>query len=243
MNPTIQNIFQQINELRTIIANQDKKLELKFPQQQLAGVIKWPGLVPFPFVKDLVLNPSDGDPTSFGAAVVESVATYQIDVDRPVYLKRITAGLMRTLTVDRGEQEDPLVFRHYAPLSSDNPEALCRRLFINTIEEPDELLTCYPISLDFMWQMFLDAEEKKITPDWVPSQLLNGDRKEYGYLLTCEYELKRGETLTLTAIPLYAIQQVNPAITVQYELHMQLHMYKMLYSSETIMNAQAQAMR
>lgn len=240
MNPTVNEIFRQLAEQKEAILNlQSAKQREPRPEGDHPGCVRFPQMRPVPFINNMILVPLSGNSSSFGQTIEEATVQYSIDVDNPVYLDRITAGLKRTVSFSEG-REDPLVFTHWAPLSSDSLEALCRRYFADTISgQVDILRVCYPISLDFSWSLFVGQEEKKLTSDYLPSTLLFGDNKYRGFKFEVPYLLKKSEALTVKAVPLRTIQSDDQDVEVTFELHFQLHLTKMIPDAEKIIAAQA----
>jgi len=215
MNPTLQHIFDQLNQLKT--ANQQQQAQIaalltqakkqRYPQEWIAACVLYPDLIPFPFSVDLQATPKTNG-AKFAVSVEEAIATYKADVDTPLFLIRLTASLQKV------EGRDFLnIFR---PLAMDRFQTL----------------TGSEAHADFLWSAEYQSKAP-FTSVWMPSTLLNGDH-EQGWIFPCAYELKKGETLTLKALPLKACAEGDG-----YDLNFQIHLVKMIPDVSKIIRQQA----
>jgi hypothetical protein len=246
MNNYQQHIFGQLNDLAAKNAAMQQQIEtfkaqlqaaiakgakISFPSQWKAGVIAYPGYMPFPFIQEIEFKSKSGAP--FGRSVEISVGSIKIDIDLPVYLERFTASLIKTHGEVPGEPdpiEDPGL-GYFLPLSFRgwriNP------FFVDGIGNniPLQRYLC-----DFYWRAYFEKKQKNITNDFLPSTVLDGDEQQ-GFKFDCEYPVKRGETLTIEAQPVKAI----PNSTDGFKVTFNAHFIKMLLDPSKIAKAQAEA--
>jgi len=236
MNSALQEIFRQLNEQREaiqalqaenkgLIAANQQGGKQRFPSQWKAGIIQYPGCFAFPMSVEIEMQ-SKGN-TPFGTAVEESTGSMKFDISDPCYLTNITASLVKT---NGTIGEDPAIpdpgIGYFRPLSMD----CCSPL------SPVEGQPAYHYFCDFEFQLWLDAKQLVITYGWLPSTLLQTDRKK-GFILPIEYKVKHNETLHVKAQPLRAVQKIGDG----FNLKFQAHFYKMLPSPKKIIDAMNQA--
>lgn len=246
MNNTIQNLFGQVNALTAQLQKQEQHIialntalqakgaRLRWPAQQRAGVIDYPGYMPFPFIQEIEMNSKSK--TSFGKAVELSVGSIKIDIDLPVYLERLTASLVKIEgQVSDGEEPPGLIadpgLQYYLPLSFRTWRFFPAFIDGAGVEVPLQRYLC-----DFQWRAYFEKKQKNITNDWLHSSVLDGD-EQGGYRFDCEYPLKRGETLTIEAQPLKAIANDTDG----FKLVFYAHMIKMLLDPAKIAQAREEA--
>lgn len=204
-NPTIQNIFQQINELRSLIGQSPKSIRLAFPEYQFPGKIKYPGLKPFIYYKQITMKGEGANPGYFGESSNTFHGEYKPDDSDPTYLQRIFSSL-RTAKGGEGSHLD-----RFRPLALDG------QFVITGTEE----------TTDFLWRFLQDQTVRNVVPDWLPSTLLQNDHKD-GFRLIQPWELKRGETIKFEAQPLYAQPQLG------WDLKFYLELVKMVPDQATV---------
>lgn len=204
--------MQIIDVIKQRVVDLYDRTSLRFPEQWLPGNIKYQDrLYAFPYIKDLKLTTDSG--ANFAVAVEEARATMKMNQDTPIYLTKITASLS---SMENYEIIAPDRARQYRPLASN-------RGFFGTTRPPN-----------FKWQCYLGDEESKITSEWSPSMLLNG-QDEVGYKLDSVLEIKRGQTLTVKALPIEIMTHASDYYLP--ELHFQLHFIKYFADVKQVLQA------
>lgn len=211
MNAAMQNLFNQLNEQREAIQRLSGEVSalragagglaarlLQFPEIYWPGVIKYPDCKPWNMIFEIEMESKSGEP--FGVAVEESVGTSKFDIDDPVYLVALRAAMYKSHgTIGQG-LPDPGI-GYWRPLSMDccNPGTP-----LGFTQEP---AVPVPVNYfcDFEWKAHFDTKQRIITYEWAPSTFLQTDNKR-GYVLPIQQEMKKNETLTITAQPLRAVQ-------------------------------------
>lgn len=215
-------------QLQSAIANGAK---ISFPSQWRAGIIDYPGYMPFPFIQEIELSSKSKAP--FGRSIELSVGSIKIDIDLPVYLERLTAHLVKTegeVPGDPDPIEDPGL-GYFLP-----PSFRGWRIFPFFTDGLGANIPIQRYLCDFYWRAYFEKKQKNITNDFLPSTVLDGD-EQGGFKFDCEYPVKRGETLTIEAQPVKAIANSTDGFKVVFNAHF----IKMLLDPTKIAKAQAEA--
>lgn len=220
-NPILDQIFAGMMAQQTLLQQQVAALqqsvipgspgskanptEVMIPQQFRAGVIKYPGKDPFPYLYTVEME-VDEQGTAWGETLAE--ATGQISVDRSAetFITRFSAYQYQ---YEHAEQDPPpYALGYLRPLSS--------------------VRSCKPVGddceslMDFLWQVTYGDEDVAMQKNWLPSSLMDGDH-QHGYKLPTEKEITQYETFQISARPLRAAGQGN-----KWKLFFVVHCYKML---------------
>jgi hypothetical protein len=209
-SPAIDNIFQQLNDLkRQIAVAKAKPPPLQLPEYiTTPGDIKYPMKKPVPFYKTILMKPQEGN-TFFGLNTNTYYGEYQVSDQDPTYLVRISASL-------------ELMSGEGAPIGA------YRMLSPNMIQD----LTNAEFWLKgFKWRFLQDETVRNIVPGWLPStELVGWNRDRPGLVLPVQWEMKKGEALNFQA-------KSNAAQDYGFDLRFHLECIKMLDDANAIVEA------
>jgi hypothetical protein len=202
MQQHIAGLKKQLEEMKAGGPAQGQ--EIHWPEQFRAGVIKYPGKDPFPYMNVVELKPTQE--ASFGETTTIASASMTVDRSAESFLCRISAHMYQYAA----EQESPPnVLNRWRPVSS-------RRFCKPGADDCESLM-------DFRWTVKYGDEDVAMQQDWLPSDLLDNNEDQLGFGLPIEKELTQYENVNFQAQPLAGAGDGN-----KWRLFFVIHTYKML---------------